>query len=171
MQKPRGFTVVEVAVVMAIMTLLLTIGVVSYRGYQSNARDRERAADVAAIATHLETIYSRVIMDGSTVIKPAGSYPSRNSLNSTTRQGLVLDGLLRSALYAPGHAAQAFSISTNGYTTAGDVSPAPSTTVYVYVPLDTDGSLCLDITVECRAFRVFYRNEKNEDITVESKRK
>ena len=77
MRMRRGFTIIELTIVIAIIAILFTIGVVSFRSYQASARDKEREADVAAIQMYLESIYSQEIKDGGgNVIKPAGSYPA-----------------------------------------------------------------------------------------------
>lgn len=76
MGKQRGFTLIELAVVIVIIGLLVTIGTVTMRGMQAAARDKEREADVAAIAMYLESIYPKEIKDTSgNTIKPAGWYP------------------------------------------------------------------------------------------------
>lgn len=83
MKSARGFTVVELAIVIAIMAILLVLGVVSYRGYQSRVRDKEREADIASIQMYLESIYPQEIRnDSGVVIKPAGSYPGHYSHGS-----------------------------------------------------------------------------------------
>lgn len=75
-----GFTIVEVIITMAIASILLTLGVFGVRNLQAQARDRERAADVAAIARGLEERYAR----GNTLVTAtgseakAGSYPGVN---------------------------------------------------------------------------------------------
>jgi len=56
--KRRGFTIIELIIVVTIMGILLTIGVVNLRGSQANGRDAERKVDVDTIALHLETYYT-----------------------------------------------------------------------------------------------------------------
>lgn len=76
MHKRYGFTAVELTIAMVVMAILLSIGVVSFRSSLVQARDRERQADVEAIAAHLESLYSQEVKNGSgNVIKQAGSYP------------------------------------------------------------------------------------------------
>ena len=50
MRKPRGFTIVELVVVMTIMAILLTLGVVCLNASQLNARNMKRDTDLDAIA-------------------------------------------------------------------------------------------------------------------------
>lgn len=77
MKVRRGFTVIEVMIVIAIMAILLVIGTVMYRGYQASARDKERESDVAALQAYLESIYPVEIKDDSgNIIKLAGTYPA-----------------------------------------------------------------------------------------------
>jgi prepilin-type N-terminal cleavage/methylation domain-containing protein len=48
--KQKGFTVVELLVVIAVVAILATITLVSYRNVQAKARDTERKTEVQAIA-------------------------------------------------------------------------------------------------------------------------
>jgi prepilin-type N-terminal cleavage/methylation domain-containing protein len=63
----RGFTIIELLVVITIMGILLTLGVANLRGTQINARDEERKGDVSSIATHLETYFKYGIPTGTSV--------------------------------------------------------------------------------------------------------
>jgi len=56
--KDRGFTLVELMIVMVIMAILLGLGVASVSGLQAQGRDKERAADIEAIARGLESRYN-----------------------------------------------------------------------------------------------------------------
>ncbi len=112
MEPRRGFTIIELAIVMAIIAILLVVGFVSFRSYQANARDKERESDVAAIQIYLESIYAQEIRDHSgNIIKEAGTYPAVvlprsdgvNSVNRTADEWkIVFDGLSVKSLYAPG---------------------------------------------------------------------
>lgn len=50
----KGFTLVELMVVIAIISILSVIGIVVYTSQQKNARDARRRADIEAIAQALE---------------------------------------------------------------------------------------------------------------------
>lgn len=77
MYKHKGFTAIELAVVMVVIGLLLVVGMVSFRSAQPDARDKERQSDIASLANYLESLYAQEIKNGSnTVIKPAGAYPA-----------------------------------------------------------------------------------------------
>ncbi len=78
----RGFTVVELVVVMVVMAILLTLGVVNLSSSQTNARNVERSNDIDVIAKGLESRYLR----GNSFVTPPvsyitkGTYPSVNEL-------------------------------------------------------------------------------------------
>lgn len=75
--RQRGFTIIELAIVMAIMAILLTLGTLGFRSYMAHARDKEREADILTIQNYLESIYPLEIKDDhGRVIKPAGAYPA-----------------------------------------------------------------------------------------------
>ena len=75
MKRFRGFTVVELVVVMTIMAILLTLGFVSLNSSQVNARNTERKADIDAIATGLESRYARPNVSANATYVNRGSYP------------------------------------------------------------------------------------------------
>ncbi len=49
MKRCRGFTLIELMVVMAIIAILTTAGLSAYTGYIKKARDAVRIADINAI--------------------------------------------------------------------------------------------------------------------------
>jgi prepilin-type N-terminal cleavage/methylation domain-containing protein len=50
----RGFTIIEIVIVITIMGILLTLAVAGISSSQINARDTERTQDMTALTAHLE---------------------------------------------------------------------------------------------------------------------
>ncbi|MBI2330353.1 type II secretion system protein [Candidatus Daviesbacteria bacterium] len=57
-QDKRGFTLVELLVVVAIIAVLSVIGITIFSGVQKSARDARRKADINAISNALEADFS-----------------------------------------------------------------------------------------------------------------
>ncbi len=68
MPAQKGFTLIELMVVITIIAILSMIGVTAFSGVQKNARDAKRRGDIDAIATAFEINYS-----GGTYILPSNS--------------------------------------------------------------------------------------------------
>lgn len=77
----RGFTIVELLIVIVVIGVLASIAIVAYNGVQAGARDAKRKSDVAAIVKALELYYTEkghypnatTYTPGSTTINAAWS--------------------------------------------------------------------------------------------------
>ncbi|MCL4375001.1 type II secretion system GspH family protein [Patescibacteria group bacterium] len=58
MQKTRGFTLLEILVVIGIIAVLIGMGVASFSTAQKKARDAKRKADLQAVQKFMEQCYS-----------------------------------------------------------------------------------------------------------------
>lgn len=76
----RGFTVIELMVVMVVMAILLTLGVAQFNGTQANARDAERRADIETISKGLESRYNNGNPFATATYITRGAYPSINEI-------------------------------------------------------------------------------------------
>lgn len=75
--KKRGFTIVELLIVIVVIGILAAIAIVAYNGIQSRARDAQRKSDIGAIVKTLEYYYADKgfypLSSGSTVINSGWS--------------------------------------------------------------------------------------------------
>lgn len=53
----RGFTIVELLIVIVVIAILAAITIVAYNGIQARARDAERQTDIAAMRKAIEAYY------------------------------------------------------------------------------------------------------------------
>lgn len=130
MKYTRGFTIVEIIVVIAAIAILAAVTTVTYSGLQVRARDDERLADIESIAAAFETYYEK-----------NGTYPSIRQINGTeTGHGMTfLEDTLRipkTALVAP----FAASSVTNSLLATGDSGQAPTSEQYLYYVENNVGS-------------------------------
>lgn len=77
--KTRGFTLVELLVVLAILSVLVTVTIAAFRSSQSRGRDAERKSDLKQIANAVELFYSdygKYPFDTGTVLNACPYDPS-----------------------------------------------------------------------------------------------
>lgn len=58
MKKNKGFTLVELMIVITVIAILATIGVMSFNRVQKQARDTKRKGDLRALYTALQAYYT-----------------------------------------------------------------------------------------------------------------
>lgn len=95
MIKSKGFTIVELLIVIVVIGILAAIVIVAFNGVQSRARDSERATEIKNIQKKLEIYFTE-----------KGYYPnSSQMMNATFRTEL---GLNSAALTPTGGSALAY---------------------------------------------------------------
>jgi prepilin-type N-terminal cleavage/methylation domain-containing protein len=159
----RGFTLVELLVVIAVMGILLTLGVVNLRGSQANARDSERKTDIDTIAVHLNAYYQ----SGSDSVSSPNEYPSTLLASSgASYMTQVLRDIDIKSLTAPGvtDPTLTFIPATNNAQTTTGVTPQPTISQYVYQPIQNNGALCTSEAQDCRKFNLYYHLEADDTI-------
>jgi len=151
----RGFTIVELIIVVTIMGILLVLGVVNLQASQTSARDTERRVDIEAIGLNLDNFYTSGNPSGTTF----GRYASTAIIGQETT---ILPDIDPKSLTAPGQTTSslvaATCIGVCGQTTA-TVTPAPTIDTYIYQPLQPDGALCINDTQDCRKYNLYYALE------------
>lgn len=158
MKRSKGFTLVELIVVIAILGVLTTIAVFNYLNVQRQARDDQRNSDTTTLAESLEQYFAK-----------NGEYPSVSQMTNPdgnavkTLLGLSsLDGLV---------APSASAGTTNSWKTG-----TPSlTNPFVYTGNTDTSASCLTGTAatdSCTDYKLQYYNEQGgTTITVPSRNK
>lgn len=89
----RGFTIVELLIVIVVIGILAALVIVTYNGIQQKARDTERKTDIKAIQGQLEAYWAN-----------QAKYPTMAQLNDSTFRTTNMKGLDPSALADPKNA-------------------------------------------------------------------
>ena len=165
----KGFTVVEMVVVITIIGVLATLATVQLLRSETVSRDKQRADDVASINLTLQDIYDTGQVENSIIDSGVGvtnsvpmGYPSTQLVNSaymslsqasSILQSIRLDARkspkLHSTAVSPSFsivAATSTADLDNVAKTAGGITLSTTNDVYVYQPLDSNGALCLYAT-------------------------
>jgi general secretion pathway protein G len=90
----RGFTIVELLIVIVVIGILAALVIVTYNGIQQRARDTERKTDIKGIQGQLEAYWA-----------DNAKYPTLANVNDTTFRSNNFKGLDPSAFADPKNAA------------------------------------------------------------------
>lgn len=120
----KGFTLVELLVVISIIAVLSVIGITIFSSTQKEARNSRRRSDIDAIAKAMEVNYN-----GSTGQYPnlldsffAGGIAPTDPLNGTTKCGSPPGGLLCKYCVAP---RMLYNCEAGDKTVSGGTDPYP----------------------------------------------
>jgi prepilin-type N-terminal cleavage/methylation domain-containing protein len=128
-QKSKGFTIVELLIVIVVIAILATLVIVTFTGIQQKARDSKRETDIDALDSHLEAFYA-----------DNGYYPTITDMTSSSWVANNMKGLDPSALTDP-----------KGTLITGN-APATGTYVYSYVTQGCTTTQASSSTNGCTSF-------------------
>ena len=88
--KSKGFTIVELLIVIVVIGILATLVIVTFTGIQQKARNSQRQTDINALDSHIEAYNAS-----------NGYYPTLANLNDSTFRTTNMKGLDPAALQDP----------------------------------------------------------------------
>lgn len=137
LRNKKGFTIVELLIVIIVIGILATLVLVTFTGIQQSARNTQRQTDIKAVASHLETYNAKNAF-----------YPTADDLNNVTTSTWVADnlkGLDKESTRDPKGTAYTFVEGTSTSNQYG----------YVVTPTDCDNTA----GNECTGFTLTYNEE------------
>lgn len=102
--KAKGFTIVELLIVIVVIGILATLVIVTFTGIQQKARDSKRKTDLNALDSHAEAYYAS-----------NGYYPTLKDLQTASFLSTSLKGFDPSALTDPKGGAISGTTSATNY--------------------------------------------------------
>jgi general secretion pathway protein G len=93
--KERGFTIVELLIVIVVIGILAALVITTFTGIQQKARNTERETDIKALHSQIEAYYAQNT-----------KYPTLANMNDSTWRGSNMKGLDAEALKDPKGSAQ-----------------------------------------------------------------
>ena len=178
-QVRRGFTIIEIVIIIALMGILLVMVAAQFRSSQASARDDALRADAEIIARGLEDYY-RTGYRGYSSTQKAGSYPSGDELRHASGENVIAVGPQVSGGYLNGwlNGARIASTSKLRLITTSGQSPENTTNIsastpvgivtyepLIYNPAGTGSyNFCTTVTQRCTRFNLYYRSEVDNTI-------
>lgn len=114
MKKNKGFTFVELLVVITIIAVVFAAGVVSYTSISKNSRDARRKADIEAIRQTVEMCRS------ITGVYPASIYPNITCGSNEMMKDTPEDPKITSTQYTYTRVGSGYTLSTSSMENIGN---------------------------------------------------
>jgi prepilin-type N-terminal cleavage/methylation domain-containing protein len=142
-QRNKGFTIVELLIVIVVIGILALLVITTYGGIQQKARNSKRQADVQAIQTQLEAFYNQ-----------NGYYPSRTNMNDSSWRSTNMKSLDSGAL-------------TDPKSSTASMAASPAANTYAYAVTATGGAACETDATTCAEYTLTatYEGQVNNQTT------
>ncbi len=128
--KQRGFTIVELLIVIVVIGILAALVITTFTGIQQKARNTERTTDVKAMHGQVEAYFAQ-----------NGKYPTLANMNDSTWRSTNMKGLDQEALRDP-------TSSPASYTLLG----AAAANGYAYAVTASDNTACDNTAKDCAKY-------------------
>lgn len=129
----RGFTIVELLIVIVVIGILAALVVTTYGGIQAKGRDSQRQSDLSALQTQIEAFYAT-----------NNYYPALADINDTTWRSTNMKSLDAAALADPGNPGTS--------TLSGSDASSSNQKVYGYVTKNAAGTACTTGSTDCVSY-------------------
>ena len=116
----KGFTIVELLIVIVVIGILALLVITTYSGIQAKARNTKRATDVKSLQTKLEAFYN-----------DNGYYPSLTDMKSDTWIASNMKGMDLTSMQDPSNPSQSHTMVAT-----------PTAKSYAYAVTDSSGNSC-----------------------------
>ena len=143
--KSKGFTIVELLIVIVVIGILATLVIVTFTGIQQKARNSQRQSDLQALQTQLEAFYSQ-----------NGYYPALADINTTSWRDSNMKNLDKNAMIDPSNSDQ----------TSATLASEPAAKVYSYEVTDSDDAACSGETCAKYTLTATYEGTVNGATTI-----
>jgi prepilin-type N-terminal cleavage/methylation domain-containing protein len=131
-KKQKGFTIIELLIVIVVIGILAAIVITTYGGIQAKQRNTTRQDDVKSLQAQLEAFYSQ-----------NGYYPSLTDMNSASWRTKNMTSLDTNDLIDPS------SSETNANV---QLTATPGAKVYAYQVTDSNGNSCETSDTNCAKY-------------------
>ena len=130
LKQQKGFTIVELLIVIVVIGILATLVIVTFTGIQQKARNTKRQTDINAIQSHVEAYKAQ-----------SGNYPTRTEVNDSPAgwRATNMKGLDPAALQDPKGSAQTLAATSTA-------------TSYAYAPVNDALTSCEADETTCTSY-------------------
>jgi general secretion pathway protein G len=126
----KGFTIVELLIVIVVIGILALLVITTYSGIQAKARNSKRQTDIQSVQTQLEAFFSQ-----------NGYYPSLADMNSSSWLDTNMKSLDQNALIDPSNPSDSKTLAST-----------PTAKQYSYAVTNSSGSSCETDDTTCAKY-------------------